>query len=250
MVKLEAALRRLPVGTVFCGVTAAALHGLEVAHSARIEVNVPVESGVAARSGMDVRRCTLHPDEVVRVNGFPATSIVRTVAELGMRLPLVEGVVVADGALHARRLNLEQLVGWASAHSGSRGIRRLRRVIDLAEPATESPMETRLRMLLIGAGLPKPKAQVKIYDSSGRVVGRLDLYYEKERLGIEYDGATHRDSLAEDNRRQNNLQRAGVLLLRFTAGDVLRNPLWVVATVRGMLAAARVSTLGSLERPA
>jgi hypothetical protein len=37
-------------------------------------------------------------------------------------------------------------------------------------------METRLRMVLVLGGLPRPKAQVKIYDSNGRFVGKPDLY--------------------------------------------------------------------------
>jgi very-short-patch-repair endonuclease len=79
-------------------------------------------------------------------------------------------------------------------------------------------------MLLVLAGLPRPRAQVAIHDASGRFAGRPDLYYESHRLGIEYDGAIHRTALVQDNRRQNRLLGAGVRLLRFTAADVLDNP--------------------------
>lgn len=96
-------------------------------------------------------------------------------------------------------------------------------------------MESRLRMLLVLAGLPRPKAQVSIHDRWGRFVGRPDLYYEEHRLGIEYDGGVHRDALVEDNRRQNRLLNAGVRLLRFTASDVLGNPDAVLTHVRAML---------------
>jgi len=89
--------------------------------------------------------------------------------------------------------------------------------------------------LLILAGLPRPRTQVEIRDRWGRVIGRPDLYYEEYKLGIEYDGGLHRDMLAEDNRRQNRLLKAGVRLLRFTAGDVLGNPDRVVEEVRSML---------------
>jgi very-short-patch-repair endonuclease len=53
---------------------------------------------------------------------------------------------------------------------------------------------------------------------------------------LEYDGATHRESLAADNRRQNRLINAGYRLLRFTAGDVLNAPAAVVSMVRRALA--------------
>jgi very-short-patch-repair endonuclease len=54
--------------------------------------------------------------------------------------------------------------------------------------------------------------------------------------GIEYDGAVHRTTLVGDDRRQNNLLRAGVRLLRFTSVDVLQNPASVVLQVRAALA--------------
>jgi len=59
-------------------------------------------------------------------------------------------------------------------------------------------------------------------------------------LGLEYDGAIHRESLAEDNRRQNRLLEAGVTLLRFTAGDVLSRPAMVIAQVRALRASAGI----------
>jgi very-short-patch-repair endonuclease len=71
----------------------------------------------------------------------------------------------------------------------------------------------------------------------GRFVGRPDLYYPDRRLGLEYDGGTHRESLADDNHRQNRLLDAGVTLLRFTARDVLGAPDSIVNLVRRALAA-------------
>ena len=75
-------------------------------------------------------------------------------------------------------------------------------------------------------------------DAVGLFVGRPDLYYQRQRLAIEYDGATHRDSLADDNRRQNRLVNAGYRLLRFTAADVLSAPDSVVGLVREALQSA------------
>ena len=74
------------------------------------------------------------------------------------------------------------------------------------------------------------------HDEEGSPLGRPDLYYREQRLGLEYDGDTHRASLVEDNRRQNRLLMAGVRPLRFTASDVMRRPDTVLAQVRDMLA--------------
>lgn len=213
--------------------TAAWLHGLDVEPCDPIEVTIPKQVGVSGRAGLAVRQSPL--EDVVVVRGMRAIPPLRTVGEVCSRLNLVEAVVVADMALHARVVSTEQLIWWARGHAGHRGVKNLRRVIDFAEPAAESPMESRLRMLLVLSGLPRPKAQYEIHDRRGQFAGRLDLYFEESRLGIEYDGAIHRDTLGDDNRRQNRLLDAGIMLLRFTSTDVLNRPDATIAQVRAHL---------------
>jgi len=233
--RLEAARCRLPPAAVFSGLTSAWLHGLDVACDP-IEVTIPKGIGVSARSGISVRRATLGRGDVVNVRGMRATSILRTLGDICMRLTLTEAVVVADMALHPGLATLADLDELCVLRGRRAGVARLRQVADLVDPASESPMETRLRMLLSLRGLPRPQAQVSIHDSRGRFVGRPDLYYPSHRLGLEYDGGVHRNSLVEDNRRQNRLLAAGIRLLRFTAGDIYNNPESVVTQVRGVLA--------------
>ena len=235
LLKLEAASRRLPPGAAFSGFTAAWLHGLEVEPCDPIELTVPSPAGISTRAGLVVRRRALGKDEVVRRRGLPATCMLRTIRDLCVRLSLTEAVAIADMALHAGKLDRQDLV--AAVAAPNQGVRVLRRVLEHAEPGAESPMETRLRMLLVLAGLPRPEAQVPIRDRLLRVVGRPDLYYRDQRLGLEYDGGTHRDTLAEDNRRQNRLLDAGVRLLRFTAVDIFNTPDHVIGLVRAALAA-------------
>jgi very-short-patch-repair endonuclease len=139
--------------------------------------------------------------EATTVRGLPATNLQQTLRDLTRRLTPVEALVLADAALRLHRV----------------------RVSDLAEPA-ESPMETRLRWLLLQAGLPRPEVQTDLRDPEGRFVGRADLYYPRARLVIEYDGANHRERLVEDNRRQNLLMNAGYRLLRFTSADIGQRP--------------------------
>jgi very-short-patch-repair endonuclease len=95
-------------------------------------------------------------------------------------------------------------------------------------------METRLRWLLIGNGLPTPEVQVEL-GGSAVFAGRVDLYYRQARLGLEFDGGNHRERLVEDDRRQNLLINAGFRLLRFTASDLYTRPGVVVDQVRAAL---------------
>jgi len=99
-------------------------------------------------------------------------------------------------------------------------------------------METRLRWLLLQAGLPRPEVQTDLRNPEGRFIGRADLYYPSARLVIEYDGANHRERLVEDNRRQNLILTAGYRLLRFTAADFNQRPDSLLAQVRRVLVRA------------
>jgi len=183
-----------------------------------------------------IRRAKLTSGEVVRLNGVHATSILRTLLDVARYQPLVEAVVAMDAALHKKVVSPGQLRAYVAAKGGHRGFARLDRVVGLAEPATESPMETRLRMVLVLAGLPRPAVQVPIHDQRGRYLGRPDLYYASSRLGLEYDGASHRGNLASDVQRQNRLLATGIRLLRFTATDVRNAPDLIVRQVRAVIA--------------
>jgi hypothetical protein len=159
---LSAWQRRLPPDSVFSGATAAWLFGLDFKPTNPIEAIVPLRSGVRSRPGLNMRRCDLPPSDVTRVRGLRTTTVRRTLRDLCHRLGPVEALIVMDAAIHSRIIDKATLF---SQHS----------LATLAAPA-ESPMETRLRWLLIQAGLPHPEAQVDLRDSDGRFVGRADVY--------------------------------------------------------------------------
>jgi hypothetical protein len=55
-------------------------------------------------------------------------------------------------------------------------------------------METRLRLLLVLAGLPEPVVNHVIRDDLGAWTYRLDLAYPAVRVAVEYDGRQHAES--------------------------------------------------------
>ncbi len=146
----------------------------------------------------------------------------------------MEALIAIDMAVASGLTDRESLRRHAAGMMGRPGARRLRMLADLAAPA-ESPMETRLRWLLMRAGLPSPEVQTDLRDGKERFVGRADLYYPSARLVIEYDGGSHRERMVDDNRRQNLLITAGYQVLRFTAADIHRRADVVVAQVRAAL---------------
>ena len=226
---------RLPRGCVFSGLTAARLHGMDTDGSTPVEVTVPLGVPVRARPGIRVHTAALHPTVVTTCGPLPVTTPLRTCFDLARSLPLVDAVAALDSALHRKLVTLEELREYVGRSSRVRGLPQARRVIELVEPDVESPMESRLRMILVLGGLPRPQVQVDLHDASGRFLARPDLVYPRARLAIEYDGENHRDRLAADNRRQNGLQRAGYTLLRYTASDVFGRAAAILDEVRGQL---------------
>jgi hypothetical protein len=105
-------------------------------------------------------------------------------------------VVVADGLIKAGQTSPERLIA-AAAHWSSRGCRVARRAASLARQGVDSPQETRLRLLLVLAGLPEPRVNLIIRGQDGSWRRRYDLAYEYLRLIIEYDGRQH----AEDTQQ-------------------------------------------------
>lgn len=226
---------RMPKDALFSHRTAAWLHGLDFAPCDPIEVTLPRDSRTSHLAGTVVRRSDYAEDEVIQLRGLRATSPVRTVADLARRGSLVEAVVVIDMALRAGLTGLERLSSWAEGYPRHRGLQLLQTAMELADAKSESPMESRLRVLLVTNGLPTPAVQPALHTTDGTFIARPDLYYADCRLALEFDGMTHRTSLAADDRRQNRMIEEGYRVLRFTAGDLSHRPASVVAQVRRSL---------------
>ena len=238
---LSAWQRLLPREGVFAGATAAWLLGLDLDPTHPIEIVLPSTSGIRPRAGLSARRCEISRSETVTIRGLRATTLHRTLIDLCSQRADVEALVAIDMAVHGRLTDRVSLERWAEKARGRAGARRLRNLARLAASA-ESPMETRLRWLLIQAGLPRAEVQTDLHDGHGRFVARADLYYPAARLVLEYDGGNHRDRLVEDDRRQNLLINAGFRLLRFTAPDIHNRPDVVVAQVRALLPGGEAKT--------
>jgi very-short-patch-repair endonuclease len=233
---LAAWARLLPATAVFAGKTAAWILGLDFEPAKPVEIAVPVASTVRSRAGLFLRRCHVPSRDARTIRGLRTTTLHRTLRDLSLTRPAIEALIAIDMALHLRLTDTTALLGYTDAAKGRPGVRRLRSLAEFAAPA-ESPMESRLRWLLLEAGLPRPEVQTELHDRERRFVGRADLYYPSARLVLEYDGGNHRDRLVTDDRRQNLLINAGFRVLRFTASDVHQHPDVVVAQVRGSLAA-------------
>ena len=100
-------------------------------------------------------------------------------------------------------------------------MRRLRAALPLVDPGAASPKETWLRLLLIDAGLPIPTTQIPVQEN-WRLVGVVDMGWQKYMVAVEYDGDHHRANrhqYARDQDRQRQLEELSWCLLARVSQD-------------------------------
>lgn len=220
-----------------CGLTAAWLYGID-ARDTRwdlVWVGCPTGSRLPTRTGCFIREISVDAKDLDLVGGVLLTTPVRTLYDCARWLAPVEGLVVADALAHQKLVTADELWSYRKAHSGIRDVTRVDNVVRLLEPLTESPMESRVRHLLVSAGLPRPTAQYVVVDAGGNFVARLDLAYEGIKLAIEYDGSWHWDERRADDRRRDAVRALGWTVIVVSAEDYRDAPRRVVEHVRHVI---------------
>jgi very-short-patch-repair endonuclease len=218
-------------GTV-AGLAAAALHGARW-----IDDDIPVElvySNARAPQGVLTRRDRLLVGEVEARRGLRLTTSARTAFDIGRRERLDDAVAHIDALIQATGLGIADVEALATQHPGARGLRRLECALELVDSGAQSPRESRLRLLLIRSGLPKPQTQIPVL-ADGRVVAYLDMGWPDLMVAVEYDGDQHRTDRAQyvkDIRRHERLESMGWIIVRVVAED---HPVDVIRRVRRAL---------------
>lgn len=177
-----------------------------------------------AATGILVHRDELLDDEVCTFDGIPVTTPARTAFDLGRRKGLSSALIRLDALANATKLRAVDVDGLAQRHRGVRGLVQLRVALALMDGGAESPQETRTRLLLLRAGLPKPVTQIVVLDDIGYPFARIDMGYPEWRVGIEFDGAQHWTDPAQrtaDIDRYCELAAVGWLIVRVSS-DLLR----------------------------
>ncbi len=124
-------------------------------------------------------------DEVIDHSGVSCTTTARTGFDLGRRLVCDEGLVRVEALLNATQASVADIWAIATKYPGARYIRRFREVIAIADAGAESPQETRVRLVLLRGGLPRPTTQIQV---GWR---RIDMGWPEWKVGVEYDGQQH-----------------------------------------------------------
>ena len=214
----------LPPDAVLRGVSAAWALGVPWAGpDDPVEVVRRHEQRVRSRPGLQVSGDRLLPGETTDSRFGPTTGHARTAYDLARRLALPRGVAAIDAVLRVGSVPVDDLLAVIANHPGARGVRRAGQAAALADPRSESPRESMLRVALIEAGLPAPVPQFEVW-SGGRLVARLDLAWPEYQVGMEYDGAHHREyrQHSRDLSRHNELRALGWVVFQVDGPQLQR----------------------------
>jgi hypothetical protein len=215
----------LPDDTVFTHFTAAQLRGwwLPNLKSPPIIACTGKDFSHHNRRGVYVRRCAIPWPHRGELDGVPVASPEWTIVELAEHLALLDLVAVIDGALYQQETSVERIV--ATMRKGRRGVKVLRRALELVDGRSESRWETWLRLLHILSGIPVD-VQESITNRAGYEVARLDLRIRGTNRAPEYDGAGHRDRKRHEHdlRREKMLARQGIQRYGYIATELVNSP--------------------------
>lgn len=182
----------------------------------------------------------MRPDERCGYFGLELTTPIRTTYDLARQPSLVESVVALDALSGRFGFPPTGLTAFAERYPGARRRRQLPGVIRLANPAAASPMESRLRLLLVLGGLPVPQVQYPVSDERADAFALLDLAYPEHMVAIEYEGREHltERQVIRDARRTTRLTDLGWRVYRYFARDVYRRPDRILDEIRRALRVA------------
>jgi hypothetical protein len=188
--------QRMPVDAFFCGITAARLMSvpLPLAQEESRILHVGVQTSNCPPSGRGLRGHVydIAPDRIRVWNGFRITSPERTWCDLGASLTLPDLVAAGDYLIHWRLpITTSRLLADAiDEHAGRRGVQNLRHAHPLLNDRSESPKESKLRVIVVLANFVGLAVNLPITTSDGYRY-RADLAFPGRKVIIEYQSAFH-----------------------------------------------------------
>ncbi len=221
---------------VFCQLTAALMHGMEVSYRDLTPLHVAIGLDCHTKSNRKILRHPLEGEEVVTADGVRVTTLKRTALDCLIELDFRHGLAIADSALRIGKMKRTELIKYIKARADVLGWQSALDAAAWANPLAANGGESIARATMIEQGYVVPKLQVEvpnIVDGSGkyyadfywelpdgtRVAGELDgldKYYEPEMTG----GRSAVRVMADERLRESRLGAAGLRVVRFSFADV------------------------------
>lgn len=246
--RADAALLILPDSAAFCGLTAARLYGLPVPDDdERLHVAVPSWTPTIPRiKELVVHSYSIPIEQIRKRDGRWLVAPERLFLELAATLPRIELIVAGDQMLRRDLTTPDALDAFLRRCRRRRGVRKARTAVPMLERNTDSPPESRLRMLLVDAGLPRPVANRDVFHDTipGLRLARPDLSYPELKIAIQYEGRHHQEDsrqYAYDIERDGHLIDRQWIVIRVNKDGLFRYPGIVVERVRRAIAQRRLA---------
>jgi hypothetical protein len=241
-IRAEAALLASGPGAFASHATAGRLWGVPLPPLADEHVTVREPRSRRQRSGI---RChLLHAGadaEVWHLDGLSVSGPAQLFVELATQLSLVDLVVVGDRLVRQGHLTVARLLGFVHRWRGP-GAAQARAAAAFVRERVDSPMETRLRMLIVLAGLPEPRVNVT-YSEDGLVRRKYDLSWPEVRLIVEFDGRHHVERIEQwesDLGRREAIDDSGWRIVVVIASGIYRHPDQTLAKIHRLLLERRM----------
>ena len=235
--RARGALMIAPDGSYASHHTAAVLWGAVAPDTTETHISVP-DATRSIRRGISAHRAD-PTFAAVHHRGLLVAEPAAVFMQMAAVAPdLVELVVLGDSLVRAKRITPAELVELTRTWDG-KGARRARRAAKLVRAGVDSPMETRVRMLIVLAGLPEPEVNVIVRHENGDWKVRFDLCYPHLKLIIEYDGKHHlldQKQWTRDLKRREWLDARGWRIIVINGDAFYDDPLETLQRIRDALA--------------
>jgi hypothetical protein len=226
-----AAVTALGPGPVLSHSSAARFHDLLLPHRVDDVVRLTHPDQWRSGKGYRIAAAALPVEDVVDADALRATSVPRTLLDCAREWSLTDAVAAMDRAMFLEKTCRQDLLAAALRQSHWAGIGAAARALGLSDGRAESPLESRGRLAIEAAGLPRPELQVELYGPQG-FVGRVDAWYEEAAVAVEFDGEVKytdpRDGRTpaqvawDEKRREDHVRGLEVRVVRIVQADLPR----------------------------
>jgi hypothetical protein len=206
---------------IVAGRAAAALHGVQcIEDTAQVEI---IAKHGRRQPGIVVREERVGEDEVCKIADLPVTSTPRTALDLARRLHRDDAVAHLDALAAATGLTATDVWQLEERYRGARGMPAARVAIGLMDGGARSRRETALRLLLIDAGLPRPRTNIEVGDEIWSAA--IAMGWDGPMVGIdcEEDGPIDGYRAVQHIEREELFHRLGWFHIRVRAQHATRS---------------------------
>ena len=241
-------------------VSAAQLYGLwlpaRLVTPGRLDVCRDTRRWEPRRRGVRGHTARITGAEIGELDGVRIVTRPRCWFDLLPMLRREEGVIIGDQLVRMPRPRIEDRAHpWAESadleqilalNEWRPGVVLGREALGLIRRGSDSPMETRLRLAIIGAGLAEPELQLRL-DPDDPYSPEADLGYRAYRIALDYEGSHHlsREQQSRDIARDETWTRARWRHLRCDVADSRTGFRRVIETLRGLIPPVADAAVGA-----